>query len=91
MLNPRVIQATQKDEGLLLFLFEILQNYLYEKYKIMLNESTGYCNTEFTRFKELNYKGSAIEAHRVKGKKAPKIHQMSEEVTKSSEQQKKEE
>ena len=40
MLNPRVIEATKKDEGLLLFLFEILQNYIFEKYQIKLDEST---------------------------------------------------
>lgn len=29
--------------------------------------------------KEMNYKGSSVEFHRVKGKKAPKIEQVKEE------------
>ena len=39
----------------------------------------------------MTYKGNTIEAHRVKGKKAPKIQQVDEQVTKPSEQQRQEE
>lgn len=57
---------------------EILATYIQEKYKIKLkpNFSTP----------KLKYKGKSIEFQRVKGKKAPKIQQLSEEEERAEEQ-----
>lgn len=72
-MNPQVIEAVRKDNGLLQLLAEILMNYVFEKHKIKLTESKGYLIAEFNVMKEMNYKGTSVEFHRVKGKKAPKI------------------
>lgn len=45
-------------------------------------------NSEFNVMKEMNYKGTSVEFHRVKGKKAPKIEQVKEENFPISEEQK---
>jgi hypothetical protein len=78
VMNPNTIDAVHKDPGLKSFMMEILATYIAEKYKIKLKPN-------FT-VPKLKYKGKSIEFQRVKGKKAPKIQQLSKEEARAEEQ-----
>eukprot|EP01016_Furgasonia_blochmanni_P027462 TRINITY_DN2896_c0_g1_i3.p2 TRINITY_DN2896_c0_g1~~TRINITY_DN2896_c0_g1_i3.p2 ORF type:complete len:188 (+),score=44.60 TRINITY_DN2896_c0_g1_i3:637-1200(+) len=76
-MNPRVIDSAQKDTGFLTLLYDITQNYLAQKHKLILNEKYS--------IPKLKYKGKGVEFQRVKGKKAPKIQELdSDEISEAT-------
>ncbi|KRW98808.1 hypothetical protein PPERSA_10579 [Pseudocohnilembus persalinus] len=83
IVNPNVIDAVKKDIQMNEFLKQMLANFVEQKYKIKISERMSQPN--------LKYKGKSVEFQRVKGKKAPKIQQLSEENRKAQEQIKKSE
>jgi len=79
ILNPKVVATIKKDNNALLFFYQLVNNYLQQKYKIELEETFN--------LPKLPYKGSSVEFQRVKGKKAPKIETMSSEEADGAAQQ----
>ena len=45
VLNPNIVKAVEKDEGLKQFLCELLVNYMFEKYKVEINTCINIINT----------------------------------------------
>ncbi|EAR96395.1 pre-RNA processing PIH1/Nop17 protein (macronuclear) [Tetrahymena thermophila SB210] len=78
IVNPKVADNLQKDPGLSQFFIQLLQGYCETKYKVTLDDKFS--------IPKLKYKGKSIEYQRVKGKKAPKIQQLSQEDIQTQEQ-----
>lgn len=76
VINPEVASklSGSQDKDYLQFFFELLQNYIHQKFHLSLVNW-------FTRLTKCSYKGSYVQFHRVKYKESPKIKVVSEEVT----------
>jgi len=79
ILHPKVVATLKKDNNALLFFYQLVNNYLQQKYKIELEETFN--------MPKLPYKGSSVEFQRVKGKKAPKIETLDTDEVEGAAQQ----